>query len=235
MFYNSPKFWLYIVQLAILLLTLGLGWVTYQSNLLLKKFQPSFNLLLSPPELAVRLLLVGLCIFLAWLSGLPADQLGLIVRQPIRSIALGASIGVVIQLGLYLVTWWAVNHYGRQIYSPTVVRNILPRHPIEWPLVCLAFIPAVTMEELLFRTLWLGAFSGTIPILGLVLGTSVIFGLMHQPQGLLGVILTGSINIVFCFLFIWTGELLIPLIAHYTLNILQLVVASFQQDWLEDY
>ena len=51
--------WLNVARTGILLLTVLLGWVTYRSHLLLKEFQPEFNLLLSLPEVIVRLLLVG--------------------------------------------------------------------------------------------------------------------------------------------------------------------------------
>jgi len=32
-----------------------------------------------------------------------------------------------------------------------------------------------------------------------------------------------------------TGELLITFVAHYTVNVLQVTVAYFQRDWLEQY
>ena len=230
-----PELWLNLTRLAILLLTAFLGWVTYQSNLLLKSYQPNFNLLLSPPEFFVRVLLVGACLFLAWLSGLPADQLGLMITNPLWNAGLGLGIGIATQVCIYSLTWWAVNHIGRHIYSPIIIRSILPSRPAEWIPVSLALIPAVAMEELLFRTLWLGVFGADVSLTLLIVGTSVIFGLMHQPQGILGVVLTGSINVFFCLLFIWTGTLLVPLAAHYTINLLQLIVAYYQRDWLENY
>lgn len=230
-----PQLWLNLTRVAILLLTGFLAVVTYQSNLLLKRFQPDFNLLLSPPELVARILLVALCFFLAWLSGLPASQLGLKTTNLLWSVGLGLSIGLATQLGIYFSTTWAIRRFGRHIYSPLVVRNILPRRSTEWVTVSLALIPAVAMEELLFRTLWLAVFASIAPLSVLIVVTSIIFGFMHLPQGTLGVILTGSINIFFCLLFVWAGELLIPLVAHYVVNLLQLIVAYHQRDWLENY
>jgi membrane protease YdiL (CAAX protease family) len=69
----------------------------------------------------------------------------------------------------------------------------------------------------------------------LVIGTSIIFGLMHQPQGLLGILVAGTINILFSALFIGSGELLLPFTAHYVINLLQLVAAYHQREWLENY
>jgi membrane protease YdiL (CAAX protease family) len=232
---NSADFWLNLVRLAVILLTLLLAWVTYRSHLLLKEFQPSFNLLLAPAELMVRLLLVSLFLGLAWLSGLPASQLGLTSAHPLRSIGLGLLIGLFSIVAINGLMYGAIRRFGRNIYSPLVIRNILPRRPGEWPKVVLAFIPAVAMEELLFRTLWLGVFEGIMPLPLLVVGTSLLFGLMHQPQGALGVVAAGGLNVMLSLLFIWSGELLLPLTAHYVINLLQVAVASRRREWLENY
>lgn len=227
--------WLIFVRLVVIFLTALLAWVTYRSHLLLKQFRPDFNLLLSPIESAARLVLVGVCLGLAWWSGLPPAQLGLAPASPLRDILLGLMIGLIVQIVINLVTTWSIKNFGRHIYSPQVLANILPRRPVEWILVPLAFIPAVAMEELLFRSLWLGLFEAIVPVGLLIVGTSVIFGFMHLPQGKLGAIIAGGINVIFSLAFIWFGSLLVPLIAHYTVNVLQLGVAHYQREWLENY
>ncbi|MEW5958592.1 MAG: CPBP family intramembrane glutamic endopeptidase [Chloroflexota bacterium] len=232
---TSTFIWLNLTRLAILGLTGLLAWVTYRSHLILKEFQPNFNLLLSPLESTGRVLLVGLCLFLAWLSGLPPAQLGLVVVDPGRQVMVGVGVGLVTVVVINRLTMWSINRFGRDIYSPVLIQNILPRRPVEWPLVVIAFLPAVAMEELLFRALWLGSFEGLIPASMLILGTSIIFGLMHQPQGKLGMLLAGLINVLFSILFVWLGQLLLPLTAHYTVNVVQLVIAHFQRRWLESY
>jgi membrane protease YdiL (CAAX protease family) len=233
--FDVPNLWLVIVRLATLLLTAFLAWVTYRSHLLLKQFKPDFNLLLSPPEVVVRVLLAGFCLLLAWLSGLTAGQLGLVTNNPLQIMGLGLGISIAAVVIINLLTSWSISRFGQQVYSPLVIRNIMPRHAAEWVLVILAFMPATAMEELLFRTLWLGGFRGTMPLPLLIIGTSVIFGLMHQPQGYLGMIIAGSINILFSVLFIWSGTLLLPLVAHYFVNVLQLIIAYQQKSWLENY
>lgn len=231
---TSPNLWLNFSRLAALIFTVFIAWMTYRSHLLLKEFRPDFNLLLSLPETIARLILVGFCLFLAWLSGLPAAELGLTVRNLWWSLSLGFGLGLLIQLIVSLITLQAIKYFGPGIYSSWLIRNILPRNRNEWLLVVLAFLPPVAMEELLFRTLLIGLFQTIIPLPLLILVTSVIFGLMHQPQGRLGMIGAGAINIVFCLLFLWTGELLIPLVAHYTVNLLQVVAASlYLPDWLK--
>ncbi len=232
---DSISFWLNSVRLATILFSLLLAWITYRSHLLLKQFEPPFNLLLSLPESLLRMGLVGLCLGLAWFSGLPGQQFGLLCPQPLQSIGLGLAVGLVVQVAVNGLTFWAIQRFDRKIYSPLVIRNILPRRPIEWLWVALAFAPAVAMEELLFRSLWLGLFQGLIPLPLLIVVTSLLFGLMHQPQGLLGVITAACLNILLCLLFIGTGELLPALTAHYVINLLQVAAASRQREWLENY
>ncbi|MCP4362639.1 MAG: CPBP family intramembrane metalloprotease, partial [Chloroflexi bacterium] len=196
-FWPVENFWLNITRLAIILFTGFIAWTTYRSHLLLKDFQPDFNLLLSVPETIVRILLIGVCLFLAWLSGLPAVELGLTVDNVWRSVALGFGVGIIVQLGVNLTTLQFIKRFGRDLYSPWLIRNIMPHKNYEWLLIALAFIPPIVMEELLFRSLWLGTFQTIIPLPLLIIGTSIVFGFMHQPQGKLGMIMAGSINIIF--------------------------------------
>jgi membrane protease YdiL (CAAX protease family) len=142
-------------------------------------------------------------------------------------------VGLATQLTANLATIQAIKYFGPHIYSPWLIRNILPRQRGEWLAIALAFLPPIAMEELLFRTLLIGTFQMLIPLPFLIVITSIIFGLMHQPQGKLGMIAAGAVNILFCLLFVWTGELLVTLVAHYVVNMLQLVAAYYQQDWLE--
>lgn len=209
--------------------------MTYRSYLLLKIVTIEANLLLSFPESMARLVLVGFCLFLAWLSGLTSAQLGIAVENPWYTIGWGVAIGLLIQFIINLVTIQSIKIFGRHIYSPWLIQNILPRRSSDWPLIALAFIPPVLMEELLFRTLLIGVFSDILSLPILILVTSIIFGLMHQPQGKLGVIIAGVINVVFCILFIWSGQLLLTFMAHYTINCLQVVFAFHQRTWLENY
>jgi len=228
-------FWLIATRVAIILLTLILALITHQSNRLLKQIQPEFNLLLSLPEILLRIGLVGVCLLLAWTSGISRQQLGLVIVNPLWQVGLGLGVGLTIQGVANVIMALAINKFGRHVYSPFLIRNILPRRPVEWIWVPLAFIPAVIMEELLFRSLWIGVFSPIMWLSVLVVGTSFVFGLMHLPQGVLGATLAGSVNILLSLLFVWMGSFLAPLVAHYTINISQVVLAHFQRDWLDKY
>lgn len=233
--FESIEIRLILARLLILLFTGFIAWMTWQSNRLLKELRLDFNILLSVPEALSRVSMVLVCLILAWLTGLSAETLGFSVTNWVWSVSVGMAVGIAIQAGVNLVTIQAIRRVGKHIYSPWLILNILPRRNIEWLLVGLAFVPAIAMEEMLFRSLLIGGFKDIVPMGLLIVSTSLAFGFMHQPQGKLGMVMAGTINIVFSVLFVLTGELLVTLVAHYTVNMLQVVFAHFQRAWLENY
>lgn len=216
-----------------LTLTVFVAWATYRSALMLKQVAVvDFNLLLLPAENLLRVSLIVMCLILGWVSGLPRQQFGWFSDAPLVDVAIGLGAGIAIQVSLNALTFWAIRRFGPGIYSPKVVLSILPRTRDEWAPVMLALFPAVLVEELLFRSLLLGGLSLFFPVSVLVIGTALLFGWMHSPQGPLGVIMTAAISILLAALFLWRGSLLPPLVAHYVVNVLQLLVAHRKLDRL---
>jgi membrane protease YdiL (CAAX protease family) len=218
-----------------LAVTAIIAYLTYRSAQLLRKIQVPFNLMLSPVENGFRLLLVLLCVALGRLSGLPPARLGWAVRSPAMDVLIGLVLGVTIQVVLHPATRWAVGRFGKQVYSPMVMLNILPETRREWILVPLALAPAALVEELLFRSLLLGGLSALWPALALAIGGSLLFGVMHTPQGPLGIVATGTVGFVLSLLFLWRWTLLSVFVMHYTINVLQLLHASWEREWLQQY
>lgn len=218
-----------------LVLAAAITWLTYRSARLLQEMEVPFNLMLAPLENAFRLLLILLCLGLGWVSGLPPAQLGWVASSPLREILIGLVFGLAVQSLLHPLTRWAVDHFGKEIYSPVVIRNILPTDGREWVLVPLALLPAALVEELMFRSLLLGGLSATWPPLLLAILGAVLFGAMHTPQGLLGSLATGVVGFLLSLVFLWRWTLLSVFVAHYTINVLQVVWASRQRDWLQRY
>jgi membrane protease YdiL (CAAX protease family) len=213
--------------------TVFVSWATYRSAQVLQKLaEVDINLLLLPAENVLRVGLVVACLILGGFSGLPREQFGWISYAPLTDVAIGVVVGVAIEAPLNALTNWAIGRFGPQVYSPLVIRSILPRTREEWAPVLLALFPAVLVEELLFRSLLLGGMSLFFPVAVLVIGTALLFGWMHSPQGRLGMILTAAISIVLAGLFLWRKSLLPPLIAHYLVNVLQLLVAHRNRDRL---
>ena len=218
-----------------LLLLAGLAWATYQSGRLLRSIPIHENLLLAPVENAGKALLVVICAGLGLLSGLRPAALGWTSAAPTRDLALGLVTGLAVQVVANAATLWAIGRFGKQIYSPIVLLNVLPRRRREWLLVPAAMFPAVLLEELLFRSLALGGFGAVVPPWLLVLPLAALFGWMHAPQGALGMIVAAAVSAILSALFLATGSLLAPLIAHYLINLLQLVRAREVEHWLHEY
>ena len=136
--------------------------------------------------------------------------------------------GFIVQVVVNWLTFLVVNTFGPGVYSPRVMQAILPRNRREQLLVPLALLPAALLEELLFRSLLLGGFSLFAPPLLLAAVFSLLFGLMHAPQGRFGIVVTAAVGFLLCLLFLWRWSLLPTMVAHYAINILQLRAAETQ-------
>ncbi len=178
------RYWLFVF--LTLCLTSFVGYGTYRTGQLLRVWRPDRNLFLLPGEVVVRLILVAACIGLGIFSGLHRAQFGWIFPRPLIQILWGIGWGCGLALLFYLTTQWLVAHTGWRFYSPAVLESITPRSRREGIGVTLVMIPAVILEELLFRSLLLGGLLPVIPAVLLLVGASIAFGLMHSPQGLWG-------------------------------------------------
>jgi membrane protease YdiL (CAAX protease family) len=214
----SPYF---LVGLLAILIFIGLA--TWRTNQILKVWEPEENLLLSPPENLARLAIIALAVGLGFLSGESFRTLGWTPPHPLGDIFIGIVVGVMLPLLLYFPSKWVETHRP-EWYSDVVVRSIRPRSSREWPWVVLALLPIALMEELLFRSLLLGAFAPHVNILYFVIGVSVIFGLLHMPQGEWGVTGVILVSLVLSILFLWRESLLVVVIAHWLMNVMQLVL-----------
>jgi membrane protease YdiL (CAAX protease family) len=224
-------YWLFVA--GTLALTALIGYNTYLSAQLLRRWRPAQNLLLLPAENLLRLLLIGLCIGLGWLSGLEPGQLGWVWPAGPGPLFRGLVWGGVLALAFAASTFWIVRRTGQRFYSPVVVQAIVPRNRGELVLVCLAMAPVVLLEELLFRSLLLGGLAPVLPLPWLVIGWSLFFGLLHSPQGLWGMVGAGLGGMLLSWLFLREGTLVTPLVAHYVTNIVQLIQAMRLRGALE--
>jgi membrane protease YdiL (CAAX protease family) len=224
---------LVVFVVGTLTLTAFIAWATYRSAQMLHQVEVDFNLLLLPAENLLRVGLIVICLILGQVSGLPREQFGWISYAPLADFAVGVGVGVAVQVILNTLTNWVIKRFGPEIYSPLVILSILPHSRDEWAPVLLALFPAVLVEELLFRSLLLGGLRLFLPVSVLVIGTGLLFGWMHSPQGRLGMVMTAAISLLLAGLFLWRGSLLPPLTAHYLVNLLQLVAAHRHRDELE--
>ena len=225
---------LIVFVIGTLALLIFLAWATFRSARLIREIPADVNLLLLPAENILRALLILACIGLGYISGLSFSQLGWSGVDLARDIVTGFLAGIMLAVLLPPLTHFAIRHFGPQIYSPLVILRVLPRMPHEWIFVPLALGSSVLLEELLFRSLLLGGFGFFLPPIFLAVAWSILFGVMHLPQGTLGIIAAGALGLILSALFLATQSLIAPFIAHYAINLLQIVWASLDRNWLED-
>lgn len=212
-----------------------LVWATYKTHLLLREIRLEQNLLLMPAENFVRLGLIAVCVWLGSLSGQSRASLGWGSNDLARDLGVGVIGGLIVAGLLPWLARFAVTRFGRGIYSPIIIRAILPRTRGEWILVPLALIPSVLLEELLFRSLLIGGFGTIAASSAMALIGSILFGAMHIPQGGLGMIVAALLGLMLAALFTMTQGVIAPFIAHYVIDVAQIAWASVDREWLEEW
>jgi membrane protease YdiL (CAAX protease family) len=209
-----------------MLLMLGfVSYATFRTSEILQVVTPEENILLIPAENVVRLVMIALCIGLGFLSPAGLTALGWVPADPLGDIGIGLVAGVSISVVATPLTAWVIRRHP-EWYSDIILQSIRPRTRGQWPLVILALLPAVLLEELLFRSLLLGGFSPYVNVLFFAVAASILFGLLHRPQGEYGVAAVTVVALVFSALFLWRGSLLVVVVTHWVTNIGQLLQAE---------
>jgi membrane protease YdiL (CAAX protease family) len=106
---------------------------------------------------------------------------------------------------------------------------LLPRTPRERHLFTVVGLTAGICEEWLYRGFLLaviGALSGGLPTLALVLVAAGAFGLAHAYQGRAGMLTTGVLGGVLAALYLQTGSLLLPVLLHVAIDLRFLLVPA---------
>ena len=83
---------------------------------------------------------------------------------------------------------------------------------------------AAVVEEIIYRGYVLWCLGQFMPIWLAAFVSSVAFGLGHAYQGVGGVLKTGAVGFFFAALYLLTGSLLFPIIAHFVLDALQMLM-----------
>jgi hypothetical protein len=105
------------------------------------------------------------------------------------------------------------------------IEPLMPRNGAETGWAALLSINAGLSEECFFRLLLPLLLIGVLhnPLLAFVSAT-ILFGLVHIYQGVVGVVLTTLVGAVLVGLYLWTGSLLITIAVHAGLDLFGLVV-----------
>lgn len=135
------------------------------------------------------------------------------------SLPLALALGALVGMTAVRATRWTTEHtrWGRSLaHELSSAVTGLDRRAVLW-----LALASATGEELLFR----GAIqSGLVDHGGLAQGialTSVLFGALHVPANrklVSWTFMATAMGAVFGLLYVWTGEILAPLVAHAVVN-----------------
>lgn len=159
----------------------------------------------------------------AWYAEIPRTAFGF--GDPSSGIVIGIGVGIVLAIGNEAA---AIVAQSLGIDHDERLRELLaPNTNAGWVVLLLGVLPVIAVvEELLFRGALIGAMAAGygLPIFGLAIVSSILFGLGHGLQGPGGVVVTGLLGFVLAAAFIVTGSLVVVVIAHYCINVIEFVL-----------
>jgi membrane protease YdiL (CAAX protease family) len=190
-------FWLIFFVLGVLLPLRGR--LRLQKLLALPQMGSRERLSLYASTIAFQWLATSVVAWRAWVRGLTADELGLVVHGRWR-ILLAGIVGAATLGGLQ---WLNLRRMGRSSgkgreFMRVLAERILPQSRVELvPYLGLA-VTAGLCEEFLYRGFAMAALTREgLPVWGVVLLSSALFGLAHLYQGRGGLVSTLVIGTVF--------------------------------------
>ena len=141
---------------------------------------------------------------------------------------IGAAAAVLLAPAFMWAGETVVRRWGPEMYDNRLLRAIVPVNRGEWVGVVLALLPAAMLEELLFRSLA----SGRPDLDRFAVGADVAVqpalwtdARLSRPWGLVGTALMG---LLLSGLFLYTGSIWAPIVAHWLLNVTEVTLAQRQ-------
>jgi uncharacterized protein len=182
-------------------------------------FGTSIVCLLILRQLQALLYLPDAFIPLAARLGADMPTTGLLDKEFLAGCAAGAMV-VGILLGVLIAKRLKTSHATLGDIEP-----LMPRNGAETGWAALLSINAGLSEECFFRLVLPLLLIGVLhnPLLAFISAT-ILFGLVHIYQGVVGVVLTTLVGAVLAGLYLWTGSLLITIAAHAGLDLFGLVL-----------
>jgi uncharacterized protein len=151
--------------------------------------------------------------------------------EAVRGLVVGALAGTAVVLALL----WRARRKGPSApASQSPLARLLPDFGALIPttlrerlIFVLVALSAGLCEEVVFRA-WLLDVLHQIGLAGLtlVIVAAVVFGLAHIYQGVLGIVVTGGLGLVFCGLYFASGTLWLPIVIHAIIDLRIAVMPS---------
>jgi membrane protease YdiL (CAAX protease family) len=151
-----------------------------------------------------------------WFSGLVEASDG-------RATGLAITLAALVVLGTIVAVWFARN----STEVPTIgnIGALLPRNRAELRYGVALSINAGLMEELLFRLAVPAAlFGASGSAVVAVVGSVALFGALHLYQGLPGILGSTIIGALLMALYLATGTIVVPIVAHALIDLRSLVL-----------
>jgi uncharacterized protein len=144
---------------------------------------------------------------------------GLLDKEFLAGCAAGAMV-IGILLGIFIAKRLKTSHATLGDIEP-----LMPRNGAETGWTALLSINAGLSEECFFRLLLPLLLIGVLhnPLLAFISAT-ILFGLVHIYQGVLGVVMTTLLGALLAALYLWTGSLLITIAVHAGIDLFGLVL-----------
>jgi uncharacterized protein len=157
----------------------------------------------------VELSLLALAVLIGMALGIP-------VLQQMRWVPAHALIGVVAILPPFVLFLWSLrSKHPWLVEHRAVVDHLVSSVFSHWSLMQLAVISLLAglCEEALFRGALQGALLPHVGAIPAMLVAGLVFGLLHRITWIYALLAT-AIGVYFGALWLWTGNLLTPVLAH---------------------
>lgn len=154
----------------------------------------------------------------------PAAALGMVAPAGV-GFMIGAGL-VVLMCALLLLSHrqvlnLATEDRSKQLDSMGDLVHILPRTSADLRSFNALSVTAGVVEEILYRGFVIWYLLHAMPLWAAVIVSSVLFALAHSYQGLSGAVKTGVVGLAMAGLYVLTGSIWLPIVAHVLLDLLQ--------------
>jgi hypothetical protein len=162
---------------------------------------------------------------LAWYTlARPVADLGFVAPA---GVGFWSGAALLVLFTAYLVYAWhgikqaSDDDRAKQAKSLGKLVHMLPHNRRDYRHFIAVSLTAGVVEEIVYRGFVLWYLSLLMPLWGAVIVSSVAFGLGHSYQGAIGGLRCGLVGLAFAILYVVTGSIWLPIIAHAALDILQ--------------
>ncbi len=166
-------------------------------------------------------------IVLAWLGqGRPLSALGVqFATGPWHAVAVAVALAVM-GAGISIVAATKFSHAVRRRVAPWVAEStegalalLLPVTRRELAVFCAIIPPSALAEEIIFRAYLIWYLDAVLPLPAAIIVSSLVFGICHSYQGAEGVLKTAAVGVLLALLYVASGAIWVPLIAHVAVNL----------------